>query len=76
MCSKSYSFGSSKTKQLIAFRLLLQISIIRLIPPPKTFYIHSLASTNIIVTKLARPDTVITDKTRESSTLKFMVMIV
>ena len=55
---------------------LLQISTITLSLPVKLSYIHTLPSTNIIVKKLARPDTGITDKITESSTLKFMVMII
>ena len=54
---------------------LLQMFIIRLSLPPGTSYIHPLTTTNVIVTKIARPDTSITDNTRESSILKFMAMI-
>ena len=61
-------FGSSTTKQPKASGAqppdpLLQISTIKLSPLPRMSHIHSLTSTNIIVTKLARPDTGITDKT-------------
>ena len=52
------------------------ISTIRLSPPTRTSYIYPLTSTKIILTKLSRADTGIIDKTRESSTLKFMVLIV
>ena len=54
---------------------LLQMFTIRLSLPPRTSYIHPLTTANIIVTKLARPDTSITDNTRESSILKFMAII-
>lgn len=71
---------SSKTKQSIASGVCLPdslplISTTGLSPLPRKSYIDSLTSANIIVTNLARPDIGIADKTRESSTIKFMAMI-